>query len=458
MSTPAATSAHSTNSDPAVLRGPASYAAVTDKISAIVLTRPVHWAWMGGFALCTALTLLFVVSIVYLLHKGVGIWGIGIPIAWAFAIASYVWWIAIGMSGTFISAALHLTRQSWGASINRFAEAMTIFAVSIAGIFPIIHLGRAWFFYWLAPYPDVMNVWPQWQSPLVWDFFAILAYLLLSLMFWYLGLIPDLATLRDRAGKRYRQIVYGVLALGWRGEARHWERHETAHLLLAGLAVPLVVSVHSVVGLDFAAGNTPGWHSTIFPPFFVAGALFSGFAMALTLAILLRHAFDLRDFITTRHLDNLAKLVLATGLLLAYSYAMEIFMAWYSADPYAIYTAVNRMRGAYAPVYWTVIACNVLTPQALWSRRVRQSPWILLAISIVINIGMWCERFMLIVSSLQRDFMPSAWGMFYPTFWDWATLAGSIGFFGWLFLLFVRFLPLISIVDMRELVAKGNGS
>ncbi|HXY22318.1 MAG TPA: NrfD/PsrC family molybdoenzyme membrane anchor subunit, partial [Burkholderiaceae bacterium] len=309
----------------------------------------------------------------------------------------------------------------------------------------------------LAPYPNVMSLWPQWRSPLVWDFFAILAYLLLSLMFWYLGLLPDLATLRDRARKRSTQFFYGILALGWRGEARHWRRRGSAHLLLAGLAVPLVVSVHSVVGLDFATGNTPGWHSTIFPPFFVAGAMFSGFAMAMTIAVLLRKAFDLNDFITERHLDNLAKLILAMGLVVAYSYVMDIFMAWYSANPYEIYTALNRMRGPYAPVYWTLILCVVLIPQALWSPRVRRSPWLLLWISVAINIGMWLERFMLIVTSLHRDFLPSAWGMFYPTIWDWAILFGSIGFFAWLLLLFIRLLPLISMAEMRELLMHQQG-
>jgi molybdopterin-containing oxidoreductase family membrane subunit len=441
----------------ALLPGEHSYASISEKISGIVLTAPTARWWTIAFMLCSALTLVFFGAIGYLFYKGVGIWGLNVPVVWAFDITNYVWWIAIAMSGTFISAALHLTRQPWGASISRFAEAMTIFALAIAGMFPILHLGRPWFFYWLAPYPNVMSLWPQWRSPLVWDFFAILAYLLLSLMFWYLGLIPDFATLRDRARRRSVQIAYGLLALGWRGEARHWQRRQSAHLLLAGLAVPLVVSVHSVVGLDFATGNTPGWHSTIFPPFFVAGAMFSGFAMAMTIAVLLRRAFDLRDFITDRHLDNLAKLILAMGLVLAYSYVMEIFMAWYSADRYEIYTALNRMRGPYAPVYWALILCVVVVPQALWSRRVRHSPWVLFAISIVINVGMWLERFMLIVTSEHRDFLPSAWGMFYPTIWDWAILFGSIGFFAWLLLLFVRFLPLISMTEMRELLARQQG-
>ncbi len=455
--TPGSAAAGPAGEASAVLEGAHSLGSISEKISGIVLAGPTPRWWRLGFALASALTAVFFGAIGYLFYNGVGIWGLNIPVVWAFDITNYVWWIAIAMSGTFISAALHLTRQPWGASISRFAEAMTIFALAIAGMFPIIHLGRPWFFYWLAPYPNMMSLWPQWRSPLVWDFFAILAYLLLSLMFWYLGLIPDFATLRDRARARSGQILYGLLALGWRGEARHWSRRQSAHLLLAGLAVPLVVSVHSVVGLDFATGNTPGWHSTIFPPFFVAGAMFSGFAMAMTIAVPLRRALALESFITDRHLDNLAKLILAMGLVVAYSYLMEIFFAWYSADRYEIYTAVNRMRGPYAPVYWALIACVVVIPQALWSRRVRHSPWLLFGISLVINVGMWLERFMLIVTSLHRDFLPSAWGMFYPTVWDWATLLGSIGFFAWLFLLFIRFVPLISMVEMRELLMRRHG-
>jgi molybdopterin-containing oxidoreductase family membrane subunit len=329
---------------------------------------------------------------------------------------------------------------------------MTIFAVAMAGLMPILHLGRPWFFYWLVPYPDIMNVWPQWRSPLVWDIFAIGTYIIVSILFWYMGLIPDLATLRDRSDHRVKQIVYGLFALGWRGEARQWRRFDTAYLLMAGLATPLVISVHSVVSLDFSIGNTPGWHSTIFPPYFVAGALFSGFAMALTISIPLRTVFGLKDFITARHLDNIAKVMLVCGLLVAYSYVIEIFMAFYSGDRYEKYMILNRMTGPYAPIYWTVVLCNVIVPQAMWWKRVRLSAPTLFAISIVVNIGMWLERFMIIVTSLHRDFLPSSWDIYYPTFWDWATLAGSLGAFGWLFLMFVRFLPAISISEMRKLV------
>jgi len=314
-----------------VLKGAYSYGSISDKISDIVLTRPTHWGWIAGFAFCSALTVLFVAAIAYLFYKGVGIWGVDIPVAWAFAITNFVWWVGIGHAGTFISAFLLLLRQKWRTSINRFAEAMTIFAVAMAGLMPILHLGRPWFFYWLTPYPDIMNLWPQWRSPLVWDIFAIGTYIIVSILFWYMGLIPDLATLRDRAAGRASQIMYGLAALGWRGEARQWHRFDTAYLLMAGLATPLVISVHSVVSLDFAIGNTPGWHSTIFPPYFVAGALFSGFAMALTLAIPLRHIFRLHEFITDRHLDNMAKMLLVTGWIVLYSYVIELWSAWYSA-------------------------------------------------------------------------------------------------------------------------------
>jgi Ni/Fe-hydrogenase subunit HybB-like protein len=441
--------------DIGVLRAGWGYASVTDKISDIVLTRPVHWLWLLVFGIAFAITLIFFGAIGYLFAVGVGIWGVDIPVAWGFAISNFVWWIGIGHAGTFISAILLLLRQKWRTSINRFAEAMTLFAASIAGLFPILHLGRPWFFYWLIPYPNKMDLWPQWRSPLVWDIFAISTYLIVSLLFWYIGLIPDLATLRDRATGRVRQIVYGLFALGWRGEARHWARFETTYLLLAGLATPLVVSVHSVVSLDFAIGNTPGYHSTIFPPYFVAGALFSGFAMVLTLAIPMRHFFGLQDFITQRHLDNAAKVILATGWLVAYGYFMEIFTAYYSADQYDIYMTENRMLGPYAPVYWALMFCNVLAPQILWWRRARRTVWLLFVVSLIINIGMWMERFLIVVSSLHRDFLPSAWGMFYPTGWDWTHFIGSIGLFVFLFLLFVRFLPAISISEMRLLVRES---
>ncbi|ARP87498.1 NrfD/PsrC family molybdoenzyme membrane anchor subunit [Bordetella genomosp. 9] len=436
-----------------------SYGSISDRIAQIVLApsgagRPPwtrSWRWRAAFGATFAGTLVFMGASAWLFAKGVGLWGVNIPVAWGFALANFVWWIGIGHAGTFISAVLLLLRQRWRTSINRFAEAMTLFAAGIAGLFPILHLGRPWFFYWLIPYPNRMDLWPQWRSPLVWDIFAISTYLIVSLLFWYVGLIPDLATLRDRATTRFKRLAYGLFALGWRGEARHWARYDTAYLLLAGLATPLVVSVHTVVSLDFAIGNTPGYHSTIFPPYFVAGALYSGFAMVLTLAIPLRHVFRLHDYITGRHLALAGKVLLATGALVAYGYLAEIFTAFYSGDEFEIAMTVDRWTGAYAPVYWGLILCNVVLPQALWWQRVRHSAAALFAISLIINLGMWMERFLIVVQSTHRDFMPSAWGLFVPTAWDWLFLAGSIATFAWLFLMFVRFLPLISITEMREL-------
>ncbi len=442
---------------PPVIEPGHTYATVTDKISAIVLTgRTPRW-WFVGFGLSFALVMVLLYAIAYLLVVGTGIWGINVPVAWGFAIINFVWWIGIGHAGTLISAILLLLRQEWRTSINRFAEAMTLFAVACAGIFPLIHLGRPWLFYWLVPYPNTMGVWPQFRSPLVWDVFAVATYATVSFLFWFIGLIPDLATLRDRARHRLARVTYGVLAMGWRGSAIHWHRYQMAYLLLAGLATPLVVSVHSVVSLDFAVSLVPGWHVTLFPPYFVAGAIFSGFAMVMTLAIPLRKVFGLEDFITLRHLDNMAKIMLATGLIVAYGYAMETFFAWYSANPYETYMIVNRKLGPYAPLYWALILCNVLTPQVLWSRRIRSHIPTLFAVSIIVNVGMWLERFIIVITSLHRDFLPSAWGMYYPTVWDWATFLGTIGLFLALLFLFIRVLPMISIFEMRELVHEQHG-
>jgi molybdopterin-containing oxidoreductase family membrane subunit len=429
-------------------------AAITAKVADLALRPRGGRAWRLATLAALALTALLGTGIAVLLVRGVGIWGVNIPVAWAFAIADYVWWIAIGMAGTFISAALYLTRQPWRSPLSRYAESMTVFAVSVSGLFPILHLGRPWFFYWLAPYPDRMGVWPQWRSALTWDFFAILAYLLVSLMYWYAGLLPDLATLRDRAGTRAKQVGYGLLALGWRGEARHWRRYRSLSLVLAGLAVPLVFSVHSMVALDFSEGLLPGWHSTLFPPFFVAGALFSGFAMALVLGIPLRRWFGLGDYIRAVHLDRLAKMVLAAGLVVDYSYAAEIFMACYGGDRHELAALAARVGGAYAWVFWTVLACNVVAIQALWWPRVRRCEAALFAIGVLVLAGMWLERFMLIVDSLYRGFLPSSAGLFHPTFWDIGFLAGSVGLFLLLFLLFVRWLPVLSMFELRRLAAE----
>jgi Ni/Fe-hydrogenase subunit HybB-like protein len=439
-------------SRPPVLEPGHTYGSVTDQISAIVLHRRPGRLWILGVAIGAMLTLVMTFAIGYLFAKGIGIWGVNVPVAWGFAIVNFVWWIGIGHAGTFISAFLLLLRQDWRTSINRFAEAMTLFAVACAGLFPLLHLGRPWVFYWLFPYPNTMNLWPQFRSPLVWDVFAVSTYALTSLLFWYVGLIPDLATLRDRSTRRIPQIIYGVLALGWRNSAIHWKRYQMAYLLLAGLAAPLVISVHSVVGMDFAAAIVPGWHSTIFPPYFVAGAIFSGFAMVLTLAIPLRAAFHLEDFITIRHIDNCAKLMLVTGLIVAYGYATEAFMGWFSGEDFEQYVTANRAMGPYGWSYWMLIACNCVIPQLLWLRAIRQNVVVIFIISLIVNVGMWLERFVIVITSLHRDYLPSSWGMYFPTKWDWATYIGTIGFFILCFLLFIRVLPAISIFEMRELV------
>ena len=429
------------------------FASVTDKISSIVLSRRTPMWWIIGFVVTFGLVMLLMVSVTYLLVAGVGIWGIQIPVAWAFAIINFVWWIGIGHAGTLISAILLLLRQQWRTSINRFAEAMTLFAVACAGLFPLLHMGRPWVGYWIFPYPDTMKLWPNFRSPLVWDVFAVSTYATVSLLFWFIGLIPDLATLRDRAISRPAKMIYGLLAMGWRGSAVHWHRHETASLLLAGLATPLVVSVHTIVSFDFAFGIVPGWHSTIFPPYFVAGAIYAGFAMVLTLMIPVRKLFGLEDFITKRHLDNMGKVLLATGLIVGYGYMMEAFFAFYSGNQYERSMILNRMAGPYAVMYWLLIACNIVTPQFLWFRKVRSKVGALFAIAMVVNVGMWLERFVIVVTSLNRDFLPSAWRMYYPTRWDIFTFAGTIGLFLFLVFLFIRFLPLISIFEMRALVA-----
>ncbi len=444
-----------TSAGPPILGPGHTYATVTDKISTIVLTEGTRKGWWLGFLLAFSLLMLMNLGLGYLLLVGVGIWGINIPIAWGFAIANFVWWIGIGHAGTLISAFLLLMRQKWRTSINRFAEAMTIFAVACAGVFPMFHMGRPWLFYWLIPYPDTMGVWPQFRSPLVWDVFAVSTYATVSVLFWFVGLIPDLATLRDRAKHRIAQVFYGFLAMGWRGSAIHWKRYETAALLLAGLATPLVLSVHTVVSFDFTIAIVPGWHSTIFPPYFVAGAIYSGFAMVMSLAIPLRAVFKLEDFVTMRHLDNMAKMLLATGLIVAYSYMMETFMAFYSGNKFDRYMIMNRMTGPYAPVYWLLVACNLVIPLTLlWSPKIRQNTKALFMIALIVQAGMWLERFVIVVTSLHRDFLPSSWFMYYPTRWDWAVFIGSIGLFFTLFYLFIRYLPMISIFEMRELVHK----
>jgi Ni/Fe-hydrogenase subunit HybB-like protein len=433
-----------------------TYASVTDKISSVVLTRPLGIGWLLGFAFLFGIVMVLNLAIGYLIVKGTGIWGINIPIGWGFAIVNFVWWIGIGHAGTLISAILFLLNQKWRTSINRFAEAMTLFAVACAGLFPLIHTGRPWMAYYMFPYPSTMGIWPQFRSPLIWDVFAVSTYGTVSLLFWFVGLLPDLATLRDRAKSRWQQMIFGMLSMGWRGSARHWHRYQSAYLLLAGLATPLVLSVHTVVSFDFATGIVPGWHTTIFPPYFVAGAIYSGFAMVLTLAIPMRKAYGMEGFITLRHLEQMAKVMLATGLIVAYGYFIEFFMAFYSGNKFDVFLAKQRLRGPYAPFYYALILCNILTPQLLWFKKVRRNIAALFVMSLIINTGMWLERFVIVVISLTRDFMPSAWGRYSPTVWDYATFVGTLGLFTMLIFLFVRGLPAIAISEMRELVHEDS--
>ncbi len=433
-----------------------TFAKVTEQISNIVLTRPTPGTWFILFGLSGFFVLLLGVAVTHLILRGIGIWGVNIPVAWGFAIVNFVWWIGIGHAGTLISAILLLLRQKWRNSINRFAEAMTLFAVMCAGLFPLLHLGRPWLFYWLFPYPNYMDIWPQFRSPLVWDVFAVSTYFTVSLLFWYVGLIPDLAAFRDRAKRLWVRRIYGALALGWRGSARHWKRYEMAYLLLAGLATPLVLSVHTVVSFDFAIAILPGWHSAIFPPYFVAGAIYSGFAMVLMLAIPLRAVYKLHDLVTMRHLDNCAKLMLATGLIVAYGYVIEGFTAWYSSDKFEWYMMYDRWFGRYSHAFAFLVATNILIPQLLWSRKIRRNVPALFFISLSVLTGMWLERFVIVVQSLHRDFLPSNWGMYTATRWDWAVFTGTIGFFVFMMLLFVRGLPMITIFEVRTLLPQAK--
>ncbi len=432
-----------------------TFETVTDKIAAVVLSET-RRGWMLGFGVSFVLLTIFLQCVAVLFVRGIGIWGINIPVGWGFDIINFVWWIGIGHAGTLISAILLLFRQTWRTSINRFAEAMTLFAVACAGLYPILHLGRPWLFYWLLPYPNAMGMWPNFRSPLMWDVFAVSTYATVSALFWFVGLIPDLATLRDRSTNKIARVIYGILAMGWRGSARHWNRYETAYLLLAGLSTPLVVSVHSVVSFDFAVGIIPGWHATIFPPYFVAGAIYAGFAMVLTLTIPLRRYYGLEDFITMRHINYMARVMLATGLVVAYGYMMEVFMAWYSGNMFEEFMVKNRLTGPYSTLYFALILTNVIIPQLLWFQRVRTNIPLLFAVAMSINIGMWLERYVIIVVSLHRDFLPSSWGMYAGTIYDYGTFIGTIGLFLTLLFLFIRLLPMISIFEMRTLLPEAK--
>ena len=440
---------------PVILPGQ-TFAIITDKIASIVLRRPITNGWLFGMAICFLILQWFLLAVCWLFYKGVGEWGVNIPIGWGFAIVNFVWWIGIGHAGTLISAILLLLRQSWRNSINRFAEAMTLFAVACAGMFPLLHLGRPWLFYWLFPYSNTMTYWPNFRSPLVWDVFAVSTYLTISLVFWFIGLIPDLASMRDQTDNKALKFVFGSLAMGWRNSVRHWNRYETAYLLLAGLATPLVLSVHTVVSFDFSVGIVPGWHTTIFPPYFVAGAIYSGFAMVLVLAIPIRKFYDITAYITDRHLENSAMVMLATGWIVAYGYAIEAFVNWFGGDPYETFLRWNRLHGPYSFWYYALLVTNLVVPQLLWVRRIRTNHLWLFLISLDVLVGMWLERFIIVVVSLTRDYMPSAFGRYYPTWNDRSILIGTLGFFAACMFLFLRVLPAVSISELKTLIPQAE--
>jgi len=432
------------------------FTSVTEEICRVNESPRPPKAWYVSIAISSMLASLFGVLILYLVFTGVGVWGNMNPVMWGFPIVNFVFWVGIGHAGTLISAILFLFRQKWRTAINRFAEAMTIFAVVCAGTFPGIHIGRVWLAYWLFPIPNQMEMWPQFRSPLLWDVFAVGTYFTVSLLFWYVGMIPDLATLRDRACGKIKAIAYGFFAMGWRGSMRHWHRYERAYLLLAALATPLVLSVHSVVSFDFAVSQLPGWHTTIFPPYFVAGAIFGGFAMVVTLAVPARQWWGLKNFITMRHLENMNKIILLTGSMVGYAYLMEFFIAWYSGSLYEIFAFVNRATGQYAWAYWLMAFCNVAAPQLFWFKRLRRSIPVMFFVVMCVNVGMWFERFVIVVTSLSQDYLGSSWGYFTPTWVDIGMLVGSFGLFLTLFLLFIRYLPVIAMAEVKAIMPQAD--
>ncbi len=428
---------------------------ISDRIAGVCENALPKWWWPAFLISFTVMSMMFI-CIAYLISTGVGVWGLNNPVGWAWDITNFVFWIGIGHAGTLISAVLFLLRQKWRTSINRSAEAMTLFAVACAGIFPMIHVGRIWLAWWLFPLPNANSIWPQFRSPLLWDVFAVSTYGTVSLLFWYTGLVPDLATMRDRAKTKIRKFLYGLGALGWTGSNRHWSNYEKAYLLLAGLSTPLVLSVHSIVSFDFAVSQVPGWHTTIFPPYFVAGAIFSGFGMVLTLMIPLRTLCKLEEIITVRHVSLMGKVILATGSIVGYAYGMEFFIAWYGGNPYELAAFKNRAFGPYWWSYWIMVTCNVVTPHLFWFKKIRENMVIVFIISIFVNIGMWFERFVIIVTSLHRDYLPSSWGYFSPTWVDICTFIGSFGLFCTLFLLFIRFLPAIAISEVKGVTPQAD--
>jgi len=441
--------------EPALVKGNHDFSSINSLITDINL-RPTPKGWYIAFGLSNLLLFVLLGSIAYLIWEGTGIWGLNQPVGWGWAIINFVWWVGIGHAGTLISAILFLFRQDWRTAINRFAEAMTIFAVMCAGIFPAIHVGRIWVIYWVFPIPNSMVMWPNFNSPLLWDVFAVSTYFTVSLLFWYVGLVPDFATLRDRIKSKYGKMIYGVAALGWRGSNRHWWNYEKAYMILAGLATPLVLSVHTIVSFDFAVSIIPGWHTTIFPPYFVAGAVFSGFAMVLTLMIICRKIYGLEDIMTVDHIEKMNLIILVTGSMVGFAYLMEFFIAWYSQVSYEKAIFIIRATGPYAWAYWIMITCNVLSPQFFWSKKLRRNVTFTFIISIVVNIGMWFERFVITVTSLSTDYLPSSWGYFSPTIWDVLTYVGTFGLFFTFFLLFLRFMPMVAVAEIKGAMPQAD--
>ncbi len=435
--------------------GPESFHSITDRVAEIT-ERKTSKNWLFITSFTGFLFLVLAGSLAKLVGTGIGVWGLNNTIGWAWDITGFVFWIGIGHAGTLISAILFLFRQKWRTGINRSAEAMTIFAVMAAGIYPAFHVGRVWFIYWVFPVPNQMGTWPNFKSPLLWDVFAVSTYLTVSLLFWYIGMVPDLATLRDRAKTKVRTIAYGIFSLGWRGSHRHWLNYEKAYMILAGISTPLVLSVHTIVSFDFAVSVIPGWHTTIFPPYFVAGAIFSGFAMVVTLMVIARKVFALEHIVTMDHIENMNKIILATGTMVGYAYGMEFFIAWYSGNPYERFAFLNRAMGPYAWAYWTMVSCNVFLPQLFWFKRIRTTPLTIFILSIVVNIGMWFERFVIIVTSLHRDYMPSSWSYFKPTIFDISLFIGTFGLFLTFFMLFVRKLPMIAIAETKAILPSAD--
>ncbi|MFY9984398.1 MAG: NrfD/PsrC family molybdoenzyme membrane anchor subunit [Chthoniobacterales bacterium] len=432
-----------------------SMAWITDLIAGVPESKTPLW-WFIAIGITGSIAAFGVFCIFYLLFTGVGVWGNNIPVGWAFGITNFVFWIGIGHAGTLISAILLLTRQKWRTAVNRSAEAMTLFAVMCAAIFPGIHVGRIWMAWFLAPVPVPNWIWPNFRSPLMWDVFAVSTYFTVSVLFWFLGLVPDLATLRDRAKSKVGKVVYGILALGWRGGNRQWRHYEMAYLVLAGISTPLVLSVHSTVSFDFATSILPGWHTTIFPPYFVAGAIFGGFAMVLTLLMPARSIYKLHDVITWNHIDVMCKIILLTGSIVGYAYSMEFFVAYYGANPFERFAFINRYFGPYWWASWSMFTCNVIMPQLFWVRAFRRNVITVIFVAMCVNCGMWFERFVIFVISLTRDFLPSSWGTYYPTWVDIWTFIGTIGIFVTLFLLFIRFLPMVAMSEVRSVLPEAD--